>query len=38
MVSSVISGAKTPDQARRNARAGLWEPSEEDLEAIDHRR
>jgi aryl-alcohol dehydrogenase-like predicted oxidoreductase len=35
MVASVIAGAKTPEQARRNARAGLWQPSGEDLEEID---
>ena len=34
MVSSVIAGAKTPEQARRNAQAGLWRPTEEDLEGI----
>jgi aryl-alcohol dehydrogenase-like predicted oxidoreductase len=35
MVASVIAGAKTPEQVRRNARAGLWQPSAEDLEEID---
>jgi aryl-alcohol dehydrogenase-like predicted oxidoreductase len=30
-VASVIAGAKRPEQARRNAQAGLWEPSPEDL-------
>ena len=35
MVASVISGAKTPEQVRRNAQAGLWEPSPEDLDEID---
>jgi aryl-alcohol dehydrogenase-like predicted oxidoreductase len=35
MVASVIAGAKRPDQVRRNARAGLWQPAPEDLEAID---
>ncbi|HEY0633533.1 MAG TPA: aldo/keto reductase [Thermoleophilaceae bacterium] len=34
-VASVIAGAKRPEQARRNARAGLWEPSEEDLAELD---
>jgi aryl-alcohol dehydrogenase-like predicted oxidoreductase len=31
----VIAGAKTPDQARRNAKAGLWQPTAEDLGEID---
>jgi aryl-alcohol dehydrogenase-like predicted oxidoreductase len=35
MVASVIAGAKTPEQVRRNARAGLWEPSADDLDEID---
>jgi aryl-alcohol dehydrogenase-like predicted oxidoreductase len=35
MVASVIAGAKTPAQVRRNARAGMWQPTPEDLEAID---
>jgi aryl-alcohol dehydrogenase-like predicted oxidoreductase len=35
MVASVIAGATTPEQARRNAQAGLWRPSAEDLEEID---
>ena len=35
MVASVIAGAKTPEQVRRNARAGLWGPTPEDLEEID---
>jgi aryl-alcohol dehydrogenase-like predicted oxidoreductase len=34
-IASVIAGAKTPEQARRNARAGLWQPSADDLEEID---
>jgi aryl-alcohol dehydrogenase-like predicted oxidoreductase len=34
-VASVIAGAKTPEQVRRNARAGLWQPGPEDLEEID---
>jgi aryl-alcohol dehydrogenase-like predicted oxidoreductase len=35
MVASVIAGATKPEQARRNAQAGLWQPTREDLEAID---
>jgi aryl-alcohol dehydrogenase-like predicted oxidoreductase len=35
MVASVIAGAKRPEQARRNARAGLWRPTEEDLALLD---
>jgi aryl-alcohol dehydrogenase-like predicted oxidoreductase len=35
MVASVIAGAKRPEQARRNARAGLWRPTEEDLRLLD---
>ena len=35
MVSSVIAGAKRPEQARRNARAGLWRPAEADLAELD---
>jgi aryl-alcohol dehydrogenase-like predicted oxidoreductase len=31
----VIAGATKPEQARRNAQAGLWQPTREDLEAID---
>jgi aryl-alcohol dehydrogenase-like predicted oxidoreductase len=34
-VASVIAGAKRPEQARRNARAGLWEPSPDDLAELD---
>jgi aryl-alcohol dehydrogenase-like predicted oxidoreductase len=34
-VASVIAGAKRPEQARRNARAGLWQPSDEDLAELD---
>jgi aryl-alcohol dehydrogenase-like predicted oxidoreductase len=34
-VGSVIAGAKRPEQARRNARAGLWQPSAEDLLELD---
>ena len=35
MVSSVIAGAKRPEQARRNAHAGLWRPTEADLAELD---
>jgi aryl-alcohol dehydrogenase-like predicted oxidoreductase len=34
-VSSVISGATTPEQVRANVEAGLWEPTAADLTAID---
>jgi aryl-alcohol dehydrogenase-like predicted oxidoreductase len=34
-VSSVISGATKPEQVRSNATAGEWEPSEDDLAALD---
>ena len=34
-VASVIAGAKHPEQARRNARAGLWVPSAEELAELD---
>jgi aryl-alcohol dehydrogenase-like predicted oxidoreductase len=34
-VSSVISGATTPEQVRANVAAGLWEPTAADLIAID---
>jgi aryl-alcohol dehydrogenase-like predicted oxidoreductase len=34
-VSSVIAGATKPEQIRRNARAGEWKPSAEDLAEID---
>jgi 1-deoxyxylulose-5-phosphate synthase len=30
----VIAGAKTPEQVRRNAEAGRWEPSPGDLEEL----
>jgi aryl-alcohol dehydrogenase-like predicted oxidoreductase len=36
-VGSVIAGAKRPEQARRNALAGLWQPSAEDLVELDRR-
>lgn len=35
MVASVIAGATGPDQVRANAEAGLWEPSADELEALD---
>lgn len=35
MVASVIAGAKTPEQVRRNAEAGRWEPSPDDLAELD---
>jgi len=34
-VASVIAGAKRPEQARRNAQAGLWQPSVGDLLELD---
>jgi aryl-alcohol dehydrogenase-like predicted oxidoreductase len=34
-VGSVIAGATKPEQARANAEAGAWEPSEEDMAALD---
>jgi len=34
-VTSVIAGAMTPAQVRANARAGLWEPTADDLVRID---
>ena len=34
-VSSVIAGATKSEQVRANAEAGLWEPSAEDLAALD---
>jgi aryl-alcohol dehydrogenase-like predicted oxidoreductase len=34
-VGSVIAGATTPEQARANAEAGEWIPSEEDMSALD---
>jgi aryl-alcohol dehydrogenase-like predicted oxidoreductase len=33
-VASVIAGATKPEQARANAAAGEWQPSEPDLEAL----
>jgi aryl-alcohol dehydrogenase-like predicted oxidoreductase len=34
-VASVIAGATRPDQVRANVRAAAWEPTAEDLDAID---
>jgi aryl-alcohol dehydrogenase-like predicted oxidoreductase len=34
-VLSVIAGAKTPEQVRRNALGARWEPSDDDLAEID---
>jgi aryl-alcohol dehydrogenase-like predicted oxidoreductase len=34
-VASVIAGATKPEQARRNAQAGLWQPTAADLAEID---
>ncbi|MBQ1071407.1 aldo/keto reductase, partial [Micromonospora sp. D75] len=34
-VTSVIAGATTPDQVKANAEAGTWQPSDEDLAALD---
>ena len=34
-VSSVIAGATKPEQVRANAAAGDWEPTPEDLDALD---
>lgn len=35
MVGSVIAGATKPEQVAANAKAGLWQPTDEDLAAID---
>jgi aryl-alcohol dehydrogenase-like predicted oxidoreductase len=35
VVASVIAGATRPDQVRANVRAAAWEPTAEDLDAID---
>jgi aryl-alcohol dehydrogenase-like predicted oxidoreductase len=35
VVSSVIAGATTPEQVRANAAAGHWEPTPEDMAALD---
>jgi aryl-alcohol dehydrogenase-like predicted oxidoreductase len=37
-VTSVISGATKPEQARSNAAAGEWQPSADDLAALDALR
>ena len=37
-VASVISGVTRPEQVATNVEAGLWEPSTEDLEALDELR
>ncbi|HEX6754811.1 MAG TPA: aldo/keto reductase [Mycobacteriales bacterium] len=34
-VASVIAGATAPEQVRANARAGEWQPGEDDLDALD---
>lgn len=34
-VASVIAGATTPDQVRANAAAGRWQPSADDVTALD---
>ncbi|MFU8851046.1 aldo/keto reductase [Micromonospora sp. SL1-18] len=34
-VTSVIAGATTPEQVRANAEAGAWQPTDEDLDALD---
>ena len=34
-VASVIAGATRPEQVAANAEAGLWEPTDDDLAAID---
>jgi len=34
-IASVIAGATKPEQIRRNAEAGRWEPSEDDRAALD---
>jgi aryl-alcohol dehydrogenase-like predicted oxidoreductase len=33
-VASVIAGATTPEQVRANAAAGLWEPTDDDADAL----
>ena len=33
-VASVIAGATSPEQVRANAAAGLWEPSDDDADAL----
>ena len=34
-VASVIAGATTPEQVRANAAAGTWQPTDDDLDALD---
>ncbi|KKK05261.1 aldo/keto reductase [Micromonospora sp. HK10] len=34
-VTSVIAGATTPEQVRANAEAGTWQPTDDDLDALD---
>ncbi|MGY3517119.1 aldo/keto reductase [Micromonospora sp. PTRAS2] len=34
-VTSVIAGATTPEQVRANAGAGVWQPDDDDLAALD---
>ncbi|MFC0007106.1 aldo/keto reductase [Micromonospora siamensis] len=34
-VTSVIAGATTPEQVRANAEAGTWQPTDDDLAALD---
>ena len=38
VVASVIAGATKPEQVRANAAAGRWEPSREDMAALDALR
>jgi aryl-alcohol dehydrogenase-like predicted oxidoreductase len=35
VVGSVIAGATRPEQVKANAAAGAWEPTPEDLVALD---
>ena len=35
VVGSVIAGATSPDQIHANVQAGLWEPTEEDMTALE---
>ena len=37
-VASVIAGATKPEQVAANVRAGEWEPSAEDLAALEQLR
>ncbi|MGI8578481.1 MAG: aldo/keto reductase [Nocardioidaceae bacterium] len=34
-IASVIAGATSPEQVRANSRAGSWQPSDDDLTALD---